>query len=78
MYSTQWCGYCRRAREWLDSEGIRYVDRDIEADERARERAHDLNPRRSVPTFEIDETVIVGFSAGSLSRAIDDAARAHL
>lgn len=30
MYSTQWCGFCRRLRSELDAEGIAYDDVDIE------------------------------------------------
>jgi mycoredoxin len=30
MYSTTWCGYCRRLRTQLDSEGIGYTVIDIE------------------------------------------------
>ena len=30
MYSTSWCGYCRRLRTQLDSAGIGYTVVDIE------------------------------------------------
>jgi mycoredoxin len=30
MYSTTWCGYCRRLKTQLDSEGIGYTEIDIE------------------------------------------------
>jgi mycoredoxin len=30
MYSTTWCGYCRRLKSQLDREGIGYVEVDIE------------------------------------------------
>ena len=30
MYSTAWCGYCRRLRTQLDAEGIGYTVVDIE------------------------------------------------
>ena len=30
MYSTPWCGYCRRLRGQLDREGIAYIVVDIE------------------------------------------------
>ena len=31
MYSTTWCGYCRRLKLQLDRDGIPYVEVDIEA-----------------------------------------------
>ncbi|GAA3804184.1 mycoredoxin [Cellulomonas soli] len=30
MYSTTWCGYCRRLKTQLDSAGIGYVEVNIE------------------------------------------------
>ncbi|MEU2153933.1 MULTISPECIES: mycoredoxin [unclassified Streptomyces] len=32
MYSTTWCGYCRRLKSQLDREGISYVEVNIEED----------------------------------------------
>jgi hypothetical protein len=37
-----------------------------------------LNPRKSIPTFQIDGTVLVGFSAGSVESAIRRAAEARV
>jgi mycoredoxin len=32
MYSTTWCGYCRRLKSQLDREGIGYTEINIEQD----------------------------------------------
>ncbi|QBJ98549.1 mycoredoxin [Rhodococcus sp. ABRD24] len=32
MYSTTWCGYCRRLKKQLDENGISYLEIDIEHD----------------------------------------------
>ncbi|MEZ0091038.1 mycoredoxin [Streptacidiphilus sp. EB129] len=32
MYSTTWCGYCRRLKSQLDREGIGYTEINIEHD----------------------------------------------
>jgi hypothetical protein len=34
LYSTAWCGYCRKAREFFAANGIRYVEYDIEKNRR--------------------------------------------
>ena len=31
MFSTEWCGYCKRLKKMLDSEGISYTEVDIES-----------------------------------------------
>jgi glutaredoxin len=38
LYGTQWCGYCRRARELLNSRNIPFDDIDIDASPRGREQ----------------------------------------
>lgn len=35
MYSTTWCGYCRRLKLQLDQAGISYTEIDIERDPEA-------------------------------------------
>ncbi|MEW2633128.1 mycoredoxin [Streptomyces sp. NPDC048389] len=32
MYSTTWCGYCRRLKSQMDREGIAYTEVNIEQD----------------------------------------------
>jgi mycoredoxin len=77
MYSTSWCGVCRRARAYMDSAQIPYVERNVEQDPGAAAEAHRLNPRGSVPTFDVGGTPLIGFDATNLNAAIDRA-RARL
>lgn len=51
MYSTTWCGYCRRLRTQLDSEGIGYTVVDIEQDPEAAAYVEQVNGgNQTVPT----------------------------
>ena len=51
MYSTTWCGYCRRLKRMLDRDGIAYDEVDIEDDEAAAEFVMSVNGgNRTVPT----------------------------
>ena len=55
MYSTDWCGYCRTARRFLDSAGVAYNVVNIEQDEDAAEYVMSVNGgNRTVPTIEIE------------------------
>jgi mycoredoxin len=52
MYSTPWCGYCRRLSSQLDREGIEYQVVDIERDPAAAELVMSVNGgNRTVPTL---------------------------
>ncbi|MYV54324.1 mycoredoxin [Streptomyces sp. SID3212] len=54
MYSTTWCGYCRRLKGQLDREGIAYTEINIEQDAASAafvEKAN--NGNQTVPTVVV-------------------------
>lgn len=77
MYGAAWCGYCSRQRAYLDRQGIAYRYHDVDQPSN-QEPLRRLNARGTLPTTKIDDQVIVGFSEGSLRRAIDRAAQARV
>ena len=51
MYSTVWCGYCRRLKGQLERAGIGFVEVDIENDPAATELVMSVNGgNQTVPT----------------------------
>jgi mycoredoxin len=51
MYSTPWCGYCRRLKTQLDSVGIAYTEVDIEQTPDAAAYVEQVNGgNQTVPT----------------------------
>lgn len=62
MYSTQWCGYCQRARNLFERKGA--AVREIKIDEDAKERDVMLQRsggRRTVPQIFIGERHVGGY-----------------
>jgi len=52
MYSTTWCGYCRRLKTLLDREGIGYTEVNIETDEASARFVEQANGgNQTVPTL---------------------------
>jgi mycoredoxin len=52
MYSTPWCGYCRRLKTQMEREGIEYLEVDIEADPAAADYVMTVNGgNQTVPTL---------------------------
>ncbi len=52
MYSTVWCGYCRRLKDQMEREGITYQVIDIEDDPNAAELVMSVNGgSQTVPTL---------------------------
>ena len=51
MYSTPWCGYCKRLKSQLDREGIAFTEVDIEQDPSAADYVMSVNGgNQTVPT----------------------------
>jgi mycoredoxin len=56
MYSTSWCGYCRRLKSQLDREGIGYTVVDIEQDDAAAAYVMSVNGgNQTVPTVQFPD-----------------------
>lgn len=77
IYTTKWCGICKAARAYLQSQDIAFVEHDVERSRAARARHRALNPSGSVPTFDIDGQVLTGFSAESFEQLLNNAAQAR-
>jgi mycoredoxin len=52
IYSTVWCGYCRRLKSQMEREGIPFVEVDIEDDPGAADLVMSVNGgMQTVPTL---------------------------
>ena len=52
MYSTQWCGYCKRLKYDFDKEGIAFTEIDIEHDAESAALVERVNNgNQTVPTL---------------------------
>lgn len=74
MYSTSWCKVCKDARSYLNEAGVAYEEYDVEKDHDADRRLRVVNPKHTVPTFDIDGMVLTGFSPGSFESMLTSAA----
>ena len=79
LYSTEWCGACKTARKWFKSQGIPFVERDLEKDSGAVEslkesaRKAGMHPSSvlgSVPIIVAGKQVLKGFDPASVKAAI--------
>ena len=59
VYSTPLCAPCERLKQYLKTNGIAFVARDLMMDEDAAERIEDLGIRSS-PVLEVDGTFYSG------------------
>jgi glutaredoxin len=72
MFSTSWCGYCKRARAYLNKAGIPFVEYDVELDDVGKREYKKLNGR-GVPVILVGNQRMNGFDAPSLEKLLRDA-----
>jgi len=70
VYSTPTCPYCRRAKDYLQEQGVVFEEFDVAADrEKAREMV-DKSGQMGVPVIDIDGDIIVGFDKQQIDAAL--------
>jgi len=67
MYSTSWCGYCKKARAYFKKNNIAFVEYDIEKDARAKSQYDKLNGK-GVPVILVGEKRMNGFNESGFER----------
>ena len=62
MYTTNWCGFCVRAKALLDSKGLEYDEINLDDDPRFRAKLLELTGGWTVPQILIDDRPIGGYT----------------
>jgi glutaredoxin 3 len=74
VYTTTWCPVCKQAKAWMVGHGVAFEERDIEASSDNARKILTINPRSSIPTFDVEGDVMVGFSEEQLVAMMQRAA----
>lgn len=61
VYTTEWCGYCHRAKQLLEERGLPYEEIALDDDPAFRRRVFELGHRWTVPLVLIDDTPVGGY-----------------
>jgi glutaredoxin-like YruB-family protein len=70
LYTTSWCPYCHKARDFFRSRGIPFVEYNVEKDKNAASRMRSLTRSQSVPFVVINGKGIQGYSAAAYVSAL--------
>ncbi len=70
VYSTPTCPWCKKAKEWLTANKVKFTDVDVSSDEAAAEKMINATGQTGVPQIEIDGEWIVGFDQEALSKKL--------
>ena len=69
LYTTDWCGYCKQTKRFLDQKGIAFQEFDIEKDAEAR-KAYEALGGRGIPLIDVNGTLIRGFDPNEILAAL--------
>ncbi len=70
LFTTRWCGVCKKAKSFLKRRGVDFVEHDIERSADAKRRFNSLNGR-GVPLILVGDQRMNGFSAPRLERLLE-------
>tara|TARA_R100001443_G_scaffold46823_1_gene59609 strand:+ start:731 stop:1138 length:408 start_codon:yes stop_codon:yes gene_type:complete len=77
VYTTTWCRYCVYAKQYLERNGVKYTEKNVEIKEEreslfafAKTVNFDVEKLNVVPIVVIGETIIVGFNTKEISCAL--------
>lgn len=67
LYSTEWCGYCKKTRELLWQNDIPFTELDIETSARGKYEFDQLNGR-GIPLMIIEGEIVRGYNPKRIQR----------
>ncbi|MCX4186314.1 glutaredoxin family protein [Methylophaga sp. OBS4] len=67
MYSTEWCGFCKKARKYFRDNNIAFTDYDIEKNLAAKQR-YDQMGATGVPVILVEDKRMNGFNVEGFKR----------
>ncbi len=70
VYTTSWCGWCRKTLAYLKQQGVAFENRDIEAEDIWREELLEKTGGTSIPVVEIDGQIIRGYDPTRMAQLL--------
>ncbi len=73
LYVTEWCPYCKQAREYMDTEGVPHRVVDIEASAENQREYQAMGGQGGIPLVAVGPETIEGWSAPMARQMLDAA-----
>lgn len=70
IYTTPTCVYCKMTKSLFKDNNVAYEEKDVAADEKAREEMIQKSGQLGVPVIDIDGQIVVGFDKDKLSQLV--------
>lgn len=75
VYSAEWCGYCKKAKAWMTSKGVPFIERDVEKTPGAQEELQAKLkvagvPGGGIPVVDWAGSLVVGFDVAAFEKLL--------
>ena len=70
MYTTPFCKYCKIAKELFNKKDIKFEEIDITKDQKLMDEMLKKSNQMTVPVFDINGQILVGFNRTKLEEAL--------
>ncbi|AAK80721.1 glutaredoxin-like YruB-family protein [Clostridium acetobutylicum] len=71
VYSTTSCPWCKKAKSYLASQNIDFIDANVQDDMNARDEMLNLSHQSGVPVINIDGNIVVGFDKDKIDELLN-------
>lgn len=71
IYTTPTCVYCKSAKEFFKEHNVEYEEKDVAADEQAREDMIEKSGQLGVPVIDVKGNIVIGFDEAKLSELLE-------
>ena len=70
IYTTPTCAYCKMAKAFFKESAAAYEEKDVTADDKARDEMIQKSGSMAVPVIDVDGQIIVGFDKVELTKLV--------
>ena len=70
IYSADWCAFCHAAKNYMDSKGIKFEEKNVEEKPEYAVESVEKSGQRGIPVIDIDGKIIVGFDRSAIDAAL--------
>lgn len=70
VYSTPTCPWCKRVKDYLKQNNVKYEDSDVSTNRAAAEEMIKKSGQMGVPVIDIDGEIVVGFDKPALDKKL--------
>ena len=70
IYTTKTCLWCKKTKEFLKQNKIKYTEKDVSSDQKAAQEMFKKSKQMSVPVLDINGKIMVGFDAEAIKKAV--------